>query len=315
MLHVNDLQTTFISKKESVTAVDGVSLRIPKGKVVGLVGESGSGKSVTAYSIMGLLPAHAKRTGEILWKGQDLTTLSDKKLQSIRGKEIALILQNPLAALNPVFTVGNQLVETIMLHHQVSKEEATARAIELLKRVQIPDPEKRFYQYPHEFSLGMCQRVMIALTVSMMPELLIADEPTASLDVTVQAQIMLLLKEIQAQDNMSILFISHDLGLIAQNCDYVYIMYLGHIVEEGAPSAIFHNPQHPYTQALIHAIPDPNPDNKMETLPIQGDIPSPMNIPKGCRFHTRCPKALDRCKTDVPIMQKKGDSISACWLE
>ena len=315
MLHIKQLRTLFQSGSRTVTAVDGVSITIPPSKMVGLVGESGSGKSVTALSTMRLLPKSATTTGKVEWNNQNILTLKEPELRSIRGKEIALIFQNPLAALNPVFTIGNQMIETICLHHpHLNKHAAKNRAIELLSQVHIPDPKHRINQYPHELSLGMCQRVMIALTISMNPQLLIADEPTASLDVTVQSQIMTLIKEIQSTYEMSVLLISHDLGIIAQNCDYIYIMYLGRVVEEGPPEVIFTQPQHPYTQALIAAIPDPNPNNKSTPNLIEGDIPSPLNLPKGCRFHTRCPHVMPKCIEYDPTLTNNGTSTSACFL-
>ena len=255
MLEIKDLSIQFEEGDHVLQAVKSVSLTVPDGKTVGLVGESGSGKSVSAMSALRLLPSNARVKGQLLWKGHDLLAYSEDQMRAIRGKEIAMIFQNPLAAMNPVFTVGNQLCETIMHHHGVSKDEALARAIRLLDRVKIQNPESRIHDYPHQFSLGMCQRIMIALTLSMQPTLVVADEPTASLDVMVQSEIMSLLKELQDELGMSMLLISHDLGVVAQNCSHIYIMYHGEIVEEGSPSEIFKTPKHPYTQALIAAIP------------------------------------------------------------
>ena len=259
MLELINLSTTFSVGKKQINAVNGVSLNVPEGKTIGLVGESGSGKSVTSLSTMRLLPFNATCSGDIRWKGQNLHHYSDDQMRQIRGREIAMIFQNPLSALNPVFTIGNQMIETILHHHNISKNEAKDRAIQLLDRVKIPDPELRINDYPHQFSLGMCQRIMIALTLTMEPELVIADEPTASLDVTVQTKIMDLLNELQRELGMSMLLISHDLGVIAQNCDYIYIMYKGKIVEEGSAYDIFKTPKDPYTQALIAAIPSIDP--------------------------------------------------------
>lgn len=255
MLEIKNLSIEFKQGDHALNAVKSVSLSVPDGQTVGLVGESGSGKSVTSMSAMRLLPSNAKIGGDILWRSQSILNHSDEQMRAIRGKEIAMIFQNPLAALNPVFTIGNQMVETIMLHHGVSKEDALNRAIALLDRVKITNPAERIHDYPHQFSLGMCQRIMIALTLSMQPDLVIADEPTASLDVMVQAEIMSLLKELQDEFGMSMLLISHDLGVVAQNCSHIYIMYHGEIVEEGSPTQIFKAPKHPYTQALIAAIP------------------------------------------------------------
>ncbi|RAP34194.1 peptide ABC transporter ATP-binding protein [Candidatus Marinamargulisbacteria bacterium SCGC AG-439-L15] len=314
MLNIKNLKTTFKVSNKTVTAVDDMSIQIPEQKTIGLVGESGSGKSVTALSIMKLLPPSANCTGEIKWKGKNILDYSEKEMRCLRGSELGLIFQNPLSALNPVFTIGNQLIETICLHQKIDKVTARKEAISLLTKVNIPDPDTRLHQYPHQFSLGMCQRVMIALTLAMSPTLLIADEPSASLDVTVQAQIMRLLKNLKSDYKMSVLLISHDLGLISENCDYIYVMYLGKIVEEGSPQQIFTSPLHPYTQALINAIPNPNPDKQSTYIPLEGDIPSPLDIPKGCRFHTRCPKVMPECKTKCPKLKAHQNAKVACFL-
>lgn len=315
MLKLENLTTTFKVGRNKVTAVDRVSLEVPEKKIIGLVGESGSGKSVTSLSILNLLPPNGTiESGKIIWKDRNLLDLSPAEMRRIRGKEIGLIFQNPLAALNPVFTVGNQMTETIRLHQNVSKEEARQKAIDLLKQVNIPDAETRFNDYPHQFSIGMCQRIMIALTIAMQCDLLIADEPTASLDVTIQAQILHLIEKLVQDYGMSVLLISHDLGVIAQHCDYVYIMYLGKIVEEGSPQQIFTNPLHPYTKALIASIPFPDPGRKKEYAPLKGEIPSPMNLPKGCRFHPRCPYAMPHCKEVEPLLLQSGSGKVACYL-
>jgi len=282
------------------------------------VGESGSGKSVTAYSILGLLPSTGRVSGgEISWNGKSLLEMPEKELRQIRGSEIGLIFQNPLAALNPVFTIGNQLIETLCIHRSCSKDEARVRALDLLKKVNIPDPESRIDDYPHQFSLGMCQRIMIALVLAMKPKLLIADEPTASLDVTIQAQLLTLLNQLKDDENMSMLIISHDLGVVAQNCDEILVYYLGKIVEKGTPEQIFLNPQHPYTQALIAAIPSPDPRVKKKSALLVGDIPSPIYLPRGCRFHTRCPHAEEQCRVSEPELKESqvGSShYSACFF-
>jgi len=315
MLEVKKLKTVFKVGDKSVIAVNEISFSVPEQTVVGLVGESGSGKSVTALSILNILPPNGRiESGEILWHGKNLLTLSKAELTHIRGKEIGLIFQDPLAALNPVFTVGNQLIETIRLHQDVDKDTARQKAIDLLRTVHIPDPESRVDQYPHEFSIGMCQRVMIALTLSMNPKLIIADEPTASLDVTIQAQVLLLLKQLKDEFKLSILLISHDLGIIAQHCDYILIMYLGKIVEKGTPKEIFGSPLHPYTQALIQAIPLPDPTKKQIQAPIKGELPSPMSPPSGCPFHTRCPHVMDRCRHVEPQLLPEGNAEVACFL-
>ncbi|MFC1754306.1 ABC transporter ATP-binding protein [Thermoproteota archaeon] len=318
MLIVNDLKTCFNVGEETVTAVDGISFQVEPKKVVGLVGESGSGKSVTALSILNLLPNNGNIVnGSVLWKDMDIVSMPKQRLREIRGKEIGLIFQNPLASLNPVFTIGNQMVETIIQHNNVSKKSAKEMAVELLKKVNMPDPEQRFHAYPHQLSLGMCQRVMIAMTLSMKPQLLIADEPTASLDVTIQAQILDLLTQLKTDFNMSVLFISHDLGVVAQYCDEILVMYLGKIVEKGSVRQIFSNPLHPYTQALLSSIPVPDPDQKKTQIILKGDIPSPLHIPKGCRFHPRCPKAFDQCRKQHPELKPKpfdSEHETACFL-
>ncbi len=255
MLSICDLDVVFTLDDSRVHAVKGISYDVSSGQSVGIVGESGSGKSVSAMSILGLLPPTATVTGDIQWKGNSLFSLSMEEMRRIRGREIGLIFQNPLSALNPVFTIANQMVETICLHHEYTKQQARDYAIELLDKVKIIDPQKRIDDYPHQFSLGMCQRIMIAMTLSMQPDLLIADEPTASLDVTTQKQILELLDELKQELGMSMIFISHDLGVVAERCDHVVVMYLGKVVEEGPPQKIFTSPQDPYTQELVHAIP------------------------------------------------------------
>lgn len=304
MLDVQNLSTVFKTKDGLVHAVDGVSFQVPAGSTVGIVGESGSGKSVTATSIMRLLPDNASMTtGSILWKGKDLVNVSEAEMKHIRGKDIGLIFQNAQGALNPVFTIGSHLIETIRLHHHVSKSQAYEMAVSWLKKVNISDPEKRMNQYPHECSLGMCQRIMIALTLAMQPTLLIADEPTASLDVTIQAQILQLLKQLQRDMAMSVLLISHDLGVVAQHCDTVVVMYLGRVMEVGPTRDVFLNPKHPYTRALLASIPVADPSKKQNITVLQGETPSPLNLPTGCRFHPRCPEARPECKTQIPIVQ------------
>ncbi len=313
-LKVENLSVSFSSGGHTVTAVDHISFEIPDKTIVGLVGESGSGKSVTAMSVMQLLPPQAVLSGSILWKGQNIMGLSNTQLRSIRGSEMGLIFQNPLAALNPVFSVGNQMIETIVLHQNVSTARARDIAIELLQKVQIPDAALRLDHYPHQFSLGMCQRLMIAITLSMRPKLLIADEPTASLDVTVQAQILTLLNDLKEELDMSILLISHDLGVIAQNCDEMLVMYLGKLIEKGKPSELFKHPMHPYTQALIAAIPSPFSKRSEVTHVLKGDIPSPLHLPSGCRFHPRCPKAFALCSEKEPRLEPVCGREVACFL-
>jgi oligopeptide/dipeptide ABC transporter ATP-binding protein len=315
MLKVTNLSTSFSVENATLKAVDSISFHIEDGEVVGLVGESGSGKSITALSLMGLLPENGSITsGSIEYKNQDLTKLPQDTLRKIRGKEIGLIFQNALSALNPVFTIGNQMIETIMIHHNTTKEKAKDMALSWLKEVGISDPERRLEQYPHECSLGMCQRIMIALTLSMNPSLLIADEPTASLDVTIQAQILELLKSLKKEYNMSVLMVSHDMGVIAQHCDRVMVMYCGKIVESGKTEDIFASPKHPYTQALLSSIPVADPSAKQTPTLLSGDIPSPMNLPSGCRFHPRCPQVKPECKTSAPPSHTVGSQTYECVI-
>ncbi|RAP23560.1 peptide ABC transporter ATP-binding protein [Candidatus Marinamargulisbacteria bacterium SCGC AG-343-K17] len=255
MLNIRDLDVQFQLDDNIIHAVKGISYDVQPGQSVGIVGESGSGKSVSALAIMGLLPASASIKGTISFHNNSLLQLPDDEYRRIRGKKIGYIFQNPLAALNPVFTIANQMIETIQLHHSISKDAARSYAIELLDKVKIVDPQKRIDDYPHQFSIGMCQRIMIAMTLSMKPELLIADEPTASLDVTTQKEILELIDELKTEYNMAMIFISHDLAVVAERCDHVAVMYLGNIVEQGNPRQIFTNPQNEYTKLLIDAIP------------------------------------------------------------
>ena len=315
MLEINNLVTKFKVGEQVVTALDNVSLTVEPNTMVGLVGESGSGKSVTALSTMGLLPPNGfVESGTINWKNKNILDYDEKQKRTIRGSEIGLIFQNPLAALNPVYTIGNQMIETIVLHQKKSKEDARKIAIDLLKKVNISDPEKRIDDYPHQFSIGMCQRIMIAMTLSMKPELLIADEPTASLDVTIQAQILFLLKELKKEYEMSVLMISHDLGVISQYCDKVIVMYLGKIVEYGTPMDIFKNAKHPYTQALIQSIPSTDPTKGVSSPVLSEEMPSVLNLPKGCRFNTRCPKVMPECYENTPDLVGNDHAKSACFL-
>lgn len=315
MLKVRDLVTQFKVEDHTVYAVDGISFNVNDRQLVGLVGESGSGKSVTALSILNLL-AHNGRVvaGEIQWDETSLRGLSQSEWRKILGREIGMIFQNPQASLNPVFTIGDQMIETIRLHQKCSKQQAWQRAVELLRQVNIADPERRMNDYPHQMSGGMCQRVMIAMTLSMSPRLLIADEPTGALDVTIQAQIVKLLASLNEALGMSVLLISHDLGVIAQFCDYVYIMYLGKIVEEGPPKLIFESPQHPYTQALLAAVPSVHANHPFSGMVVSGEIPSPIHLPSGCRFHPRCPFAMDRCTLQVPSLYSVKEGKAACFL-
>ncbi len=313
MLKVTNLTSKFKVKKQTLTAVDGISFDIPENHIVGIAGESGSGKSVTALSLLNLLPPNGIIEGSVLWKGKDLTQCTEQDMRKIRGPEIGFIFQNPQAALNPILSIGYQMTETICQHMPVSKTEAQQIAVNLLRRVQIPDPESRFHQYPHQFSGGMCQRIMIAMAASLKPKLIIGDECTSALDVTIQAQIMRLLQELKTDYGLSLLLISHDLGLLGQYCDYLLVMYLGKIVEEGPPEAILSSPKHPYTQALIESIPSVRKRHSA-IQPLKGDIPSLWNIPIGCRFHTRCPKEWPLCQEKTPDYHTVDQQKVRCHL-
>ena len=315
MLEVDELSVYFSGFLGETCVVDSISFSISDNTMVGLVGESGSGKSVTALSLLDLLDSSARVESQSLrWKGRLMSAFSDAEMRSIRGGEIGLIFQNPLAALNPVYTIGQQFIETICLHRGCSRSAARELAIQSLKDVSIPDPASRLQDYPHQFSLGMCQRLMIALTLVMRPKLLIADEPTASLDVTVQAQIMQLIQEKRMQYDMSVLFISHDLGVVAQHCDVIMVMYLGRIVEMGSAVDIFKSPKHPYTQALISSIPISDPTVDQVIIGLEGEIPSPAHRPTGCPFHPRCPYAEDRCRAILPCLEPVSSSHQVACL-
>lgn len=316
MLKIRNLKTTFaISKHKTLRAVDGIDLDIAKNEVLGLVGESGCGKSVASLSILRLISGNGTVSAdEMHWKDQDLLKLPEEAMRKIRGKEISMIFQNPLGSLNPVYTIGNQMIETIQLHQGLDKAKARQRALELFAEVNITDPDRRINQYPHELSGGMAQRVMIAMALSSEPDLLIADEPTASLDVTIQAQIMRLLQDLKQKRGMSILMISHDMGVIAQMCDRIAVMYLGKIVEEAHANDLFQHPRHPYTQALLKAIPKADPSQRKELKSLHGDIPSPIDLPPGCRFAGRCEYVQDLCRKNEPSLEKVGASLAACFL-
>ena len=289
LLSVRDLKTSFFTHVGEVKAVRGISFDVNEGEVLGIVGESGSGKSVTSLSIMGLLQYPGRVVdGEILLNGEDILTYSKDQMRKVRGKEIAMIFQDPMTSLNPVYTIGNQVMEMILEHEKMTKREARARAIEMLKLVGIPAAEKRIDSYPHEFSGGMRQRVMIALALSCNPKLLIADEPTTALDVTIQAQILNLIKKLNRQFGMTTMLITHDLGVVATVCDKVAVMYGGLIMEYGTADEIFYHPRHPYTMGLLGSIPHVDGGEKRRLIPIDGTPPDLINPPKGCPFSTRC---------------------------
>ena len=315
ILEVRNLQTSFKTEAGEIKAVDGVSFDVPKGKTIGIVGESGSGKSITSLTVMRLLAKNGYiKGGEILYKGKDLTKLTDKEMRDIRGNQISMIFQDPMTSLNPVFTVGQQISETIRIHKKVSKKEALNLSIEMLKLVGIPSPEKRIKQYPFELSGGMRQRVMIAMALACDPEILIADEPTTALDVTIQAQILELIRDLQNRLGMSVIMITHDLGVVAETCDYVAVMYAGQVVEYADVRTLFKNPKHPYTLGLLNSLPRHDIDQE-KLIPIKGMVPSPFDMPAGCRFAPRCPVATDICHGKMPeLEEKESNSQIRCWL-
>ncbi|WP_066504082.1 ABC transporter ATP-binding protein [Abyssisolibacter fermentans] len=315
LLQVKNLKTQFKLKKGLVNAVDGVDFDIDKGEVVALVGESGSGKSVTSLSVMGLVPNPPGKIidGEILFNGENLLKKSKRQMQDIRGNRISMIFQEPMTSLNPVFSVGKQISEALIRHKNMKKKEALKKSIEMLKLVGIPSPEERVNSYPHQLSGGMRQRVMIAIALSCSPELLIADEPTTALDVTIQAQILDLMVKLKNELNTSILLITHDLGVVAETADRVVVMYCGKVVEKGTVNEIFENPLHPYTQGLLSSI--PKIDEKVDKLfIIPGMVPNPLEMPKGCAFSTRCSKCMDICKEKRPPLKEVDNRQVRCFL-
>lgn len=315
ILEINNLRTSFLTDDFEVKAVDGVSLKLAKGKTIGIVGESGSGKSITALSILRLLDKPGKiMGGEINFKEKDLTEASNKDIRDIRGNEVSMIFQEPMTSLNPVYTIGQQIRETLKVHEGLGKENGTKRGIELLELVGIPAPEERIKQYPHELSGGMRQRVMIAMALACKPELLIADEPTTALDVTIQAQILDLINNLQEEFSMSVIMITHDLGIVAETCDNVAVMYGGKVVEYQDVKSLFKKPKHPYTVGLLNSI--PRHDEDVEELePIRGTVPSAKDMPKGCRFAPRCPFATNLCHEELPALdQQKDGSEIRCWI-
>jgi oligopeptide/dipeptide ABC transporter ATP-binding protein len=315
LLDVRNLQTHFFSRAGVVRAVDGVSFRLDRGEILGLVGESGCGKSVSSLSLMRLVDRPGRIVaGEIVFEGRDLLALSKEEMRRLRGNRLAMIFQEPMSSMNPVFTTGSQIAEAILVHERVSRGEAKERTLRLMRLVGIPDPERRFRQFPHQFSGGMLQRMMAAMALACNPSLLIADEPVTALDVTIQAQILDLIKELRDRTGASILLITHDMGVVAETCDRVAVMYLGKIVEMGPLASIFAAPRHPYTVGLFASI--PRLEETVEWLhPIPGTVPSPLNLPTGCRFATRCPQALPVCAGAEPPMREiaPGHQV-ACFL-
>jgi oligopeptide/dipeptide ABC transporter ATP-binding protein len=315
LLEVRGLTTVFDTDAGEVRAVDGVDFRLERGRTLGIVGESGCGKSVTALSIIGLVPRPPGRivAGEVRFEGEDLLRLPSARLRELRGARLSMIFQEPMTSLNPAFTVGDQVAEALLRHRKTSKKEAKQNAIEMLRRVRIPSPEHRARDYPHRLSGGMRQRVMIAMALACNPQLLIADEPTTALDVTIQAQILELMRALRSQLGTAIILITHDLGVIAELADDVIVMYAGQVVERCPVSALFTEPQHPYTIGLLGSI--PHLDLTQQRLSaIEGTVPDAAAMPAGCRFHARCPFAVERCFTEPPpLTEIKANHLAACW--
>ena len=316
VLDVSHLTTSFHSKSGSVTAVDDVSFQLMPGQTLGIVGESGCGKSVTSLSIMQLLPKKFGRIeagSSIKLAGDELIGKSRRQMCQIRGKEIAMIFQDSLTSLNPVMTIGRQMSETFLIHEQISREEALKRSLEMLRKVGIPAPEERIKEYPHQLSGGMRQRVLIAMALSCRPEVLIADEPTTALDVTIQAQILELMKELKRTTNTSIILITHDMGVVAEMADYIMVMYAGKVMEQSDAPSLFREPLHPYTQGLLASIPRLDTDVE-ELYSIPGSVPSLSEMPIGCRFCDRCEKATERCRREAPELYTVGQGKVRCFL-
>ncbi|MFO7295220.1 MAG: ABC transporter ATP-binding protein [Clostridia bacterium] len=315
ILTINDLAVYFYMDTRIVPAVDGVSFSVSRGETLGLVGESGCGKSVTALSIMRLLPSPPAKIerGEIWFKGENILDKTNEEMRKIRGNDISMIFQEPMTSLNPVLTIGYQLSEVIIQHQNVSKKEALERAIEMLRMVKIPLPEKRIKQYPHQLSGGMRQRVMIAMALACNPELLIADEPTTALDVTIEAQILELINELKERFGSSVIMITHDLGVVAETADKVAVMYAGRIVEYADVYSIFNNPKHPYTRGLLEAIPDMDLPRGQRLKEIKGVVPLPDEIKEGCRFKTRCDYVKAECMFHEPPLTQVGSALVRCW--
>ncbi|MDY6072510.1 MAG: ABC transporter ATP-binding protein [Eubacteriales bacterium] len=315
LLEVKNLYTSFLTNDGEVRAINNLCFNLDKGKVLGVVGESGSGKSVTAYSILQILASNARiNSGQILFKGQDLLKFNKKQMSEFRGSKCSIIFQDPMTSLNPVYTVGNQLMEAILLHTNRTKEEARERAREMLELVGVNSPEKRLKQYPHELSGGMRQRVMIAMALACEPDILIADEPTTALDVTIQAQILELMQDLQKKFGMAIIMITHDLGVIADMCDEIIVMYAGSVCERGTADEIFYNPKHEYTKGLIRSIPKLN-DKRTKLVPIEGSPIDLLNLPEGCPFVSRCNKAMKIClKQKCEEIWINEEHIAACWM-
>jgi oligopeptide/dipeptide ABC transporter ATP-binding protein len=315
LLEVKDLRTHFATDEGEFKAVDGVSFSLDRGRTLGIVGESGCGKSVTSLSIMGLVPQPPGRIagGEVVFDGTDLLRLDNTEMSELRGNRLSMIFQEPMTSLNPVFTIGDQIIEGIRRHRKIGQAEARDRAIEMLRRVRIPSPERRIDEYPHKLSGGMRQRVMIAMALACDPQLLIADEPTTALDVTIQAQILELMRALRDELGTAIILITHDLGVIAELAQDVVVMYAGRIVEQVAVAGLFDDPQHPYTIGLLGSIPKLH-ETQERLAAIEGVVPNPTAMPQGCRFNPRCPFAVDKCRAEEPpLMEVRPGHLAACW--
>ncbi len=313
LLSIEDLYLNFRTFWGTAYVLNGVNLKIYEDEVFGLVGETGCGKSVTSMSILRLLPSNAQLSGRIIFEGRNLLELDEKEMKKIRGKKISMVFQDPMSSLNPLFKIKTQMVDIIKLHHAMDKEEALKKAEELLKAVNLPDPHRVLESYPHQLSGGMRQRIMIAMALSFEPSLLIADEPTTALDVTIQKQILDLILELKERYHFSVLLITHDLGVVAETCDRVGVMYAGNMVEIADVEELFENPLHPYTQGLLSAIPDPRYRKPLK--PLRGNVPSLLQPPPGCRFHPRCDFAMDICKEKKPeLVEYSENHAVACHL-
>jgi oligopeptide/dipeptide ABC transporter ATP-binding protein len=314
LIEIKDLRTHFFTQDGTVKAVDGVTFEIRDGQTLGVVGESGCGKSVTAMSVMRLIERPGEIVdGRILLRGKDLVKASEAEMRDVRGNTISMIFQEPMTSLNPVYTCGDQIAEAVEMHEAVSRREAMNRAVEMLRAVGIPDAKRRAHEYPHQLSGGMRQRVMIAMALSTNPELLIADEPTTALDVTIQAQILELMKALRERNQMAIMLITHDLGVVAEMADEVVVMYAGKVVERSDVMTVFERPHHPYTQGLLASIPRLG-DKRQRLEVIKGVVPNPLNLPTGCLFKRRCPYAMPICDTAPPLQEIRPGQISRCWL-
>jgi len=315
ILQIKDLRTSFFIDRGEVKAVDGVTLDVPKGKTLGVVGESGCGKSVMALSILQLLEEPGKIVGgEILFNNVNLLQKSEKEMRDIRGNNISMIFQEPMTSLNPVYTIGEQISESYRVHQNMGKKDAYQKSLEMLRLVGIPSPEKRLHQYPYELSGGMRQRVMIAMALACRPDLLVADEPTTALDVTIQAQILELIKDLQTKLHMSVIIITHDLGIVAETCDRVAVMYCGNIVEQADAEELFERPRHPYTAGLFNSLPR-HDQEKEELEAILGYVPSPIEMPQGCRFSPRCSYAEEICRQQNPDLKTLDNTRAVrCWI-